>query len=98
MNSWGKKWGEQGYMRILREADDHVEENKCGIDTKPQDGTGCTGGPKQVITCGNCGILHDSVRPYFSGGTDPGGIATEWQSVQEHPPPTELVSGQRVDW
>lgn len=61
-NSWGELWGEQGFMRLLRHED---EKAWCGIDNKPQDGTGCKGGPPEVTVCGMCGILYDSVVPHF---------------------------------
>jgi len=62
-NSWGQHWGEEGYMRLLRREDDST--NYCGIDVKPEVGTGCKGGPPQVTVCGMCGILYDSVIPHF---------------------------------
>lgn len=62
-NSWGDDWGEHGNVRLLRHAD---EEAFCGIDDKPELGTGCIGGPKQVTVCGTCGILYDSVVPHFA--------------------------------
>lgn len=62
-NSWGSAWGEEGYMRLVRRSDG--EENWCGIDNKPELGTGCIGGPPQVTVCGMCGILYDSVIPHF---------------------------------
>jgi cathepsin L len=62
-NSWGKYWGEDGYMRLLRRADDSTYY--CGINNKPELGTGCRGGPSQVTVCGMCGILYDSVIPHF---------------------------------
>jgi len=63
-NSWGKEWGEQGRIRLLRRDSDDSEY--CGIDKQPELGTGCTGGPKEVTVCGMCGILYDSVVPHFS--------------------------------
>jgi len=54
-NSWGSTWGEKGYIR-LKDDDDH-----CGWDSKPQDGTGCEGGPKKVKVCGMCGLYYDNV-------------------------------------
>jgi len=62
-NSWGPDWGEDGRIRILRKDSDGKEQ--CGIDAQPELGTGCKGGPKQVTVCGMCGILYDSVVPYF---------------------------------
>jgi len=59
-NSWGPRWGEQGYIRMLR----HTEEGTyCGIDTKPEDGVGCKGGPPTLPVCGMCGILSASSYP-----------------------------------
>lgn len=57
-NSWGAHWGEKGRIRMLRRDDD---EQQCGIDNKPELGTGCKGGPSQVTVCGMCGVLYDSV-------------------------------------
>merc|ERR1719181_1000840 len=62
-NSWGPEWGEGGRIRVLRR---HTDENDyCGIDSQPQEGTGCEGGPAQVKVCGMCGILYDTVVPHF---------------------------------
>mmetsp|Transcript_50110 Transcript_50110/g.92481 ORF Transcript_50110/g.92481 Transcript_50110/m.92481 type:complete len:421 (-) Transcript_50110:30-1292(-) len=68
-NSWGTSFGENGKMRLLRKDD---EETFCGQDKAPQDGTGCEGGPKEVTTCGRCGILYDCVVPHFKPITHKG--------------------------
>ena len=57
-NSWTPLWGEEGFMRLLRSSN-----ATCGLDMKPGDGDGCTGGPKQVKVCGQSGILYDGVYP-----------------------------------
>mmetsp|Transcript_134425 Transcript_134425/g.287591 ORF Transcript_134425/g.287591 Transcript_134425/m.287591 type:complete len:428 (+) Transcript_134425:102-1385(+) len=64
MNSWGEDWGEQGRIRLLRRDSDETEQ--CGIDSQPELGTACKGGPKEVKVCGMCGILYDSVVPHFA--------------------------------
>jgi len=61
-NSWGSNWGEDGYIRIVRT---DTEQEYCGINTDPQIGTGCEGGPPNVTVCGMCGIFYDSVVPFF---------------------------------
>jgi len=60
-NSWGPAWGETGYIRLKRST-----EIQCGIDTNPDDGDGCDGGPPTVKVCGTCGILYDGVYPTVS--------------------------------
>jgi len=55
-NSWGKYWGRDGNIRLLRE-----DTVKCGVDRQPEVGTGCDGGPSEVQVCGMCGILYDVV-------------------------------------
>jgi len=59
-NSWADSWGEDGYIRLSRSDE---MNNSCGIDTNPQDGTGCNGGPSQVKVCGVCAILYDVSYP-----------------------------------
>jgi len=60
-NSWAASWGERGYIRLKR-----MSTPQCGIDTNPQDGTGCNGGPAQVTVCGTCGILYDVSYPVIA--------------------------------
>lgn len=62
-NSWGEEWGESGNIRLLRQDSD---DNDCGEDEQPEQGTGCESGPKKVRVCGMCGIIYDSVVPHFS--------------------------------
>ena len=57
-NSWTTGWGENGYIRVLKE-----ENAPCGIDITPADGNGCKGGPATVTVCGNSGVLYDGVYP-----------------------------------
>ncbi len=54
-----RSWGENGYIRVKRQADPQV----CGVDTDPGSGTGCTPGPQNQTVCGECGILSDSAYP-----------------------------------
>jgi len=66
-NSWGRRWGEDGFLRLRRHS--HAEESKyCGTDRRPEQGSGCKGGPKTVTVCGSCGILSDAVVPNFRQG------------------------------
>lgn len=62
-NSWGRSWGEMGSLRLERLED---EEKYCGWDKQPEVGTGCKGGPSEVLVCGSCGILYDTVQPHFT--------------------------------
>lgn len=64
LNSWGKSWGEGGSLRLLRAQ--KMEDESCGIDTKPSEGTTCDGGPDSVDVCGECGVFYDSTLPIFS--------------------------------
>jgi len=59
-NSWGKSWGDHGYIKMFREP-----EAVCGIDSSPMSGTACQGGPgnDQQTVCGMCGMLFDSSYP-----------------------------------
>lgn len=45
-NSWGKGWGEHGFLRMLRRDND---AEMCGIDNKPELGSGCKGDRKSVV-------------------------------------------------
>jgi len=63
-NSWSASWGESGYIRLLRQKVSNSEDDEtCGMDTTPQDGTACAGDNQPVKVCGTCGILYDSSYP-----------------------------------
>ena len=41
----------------------HDEQNTCGSDIKPLDGSACAGQTDPVWVCGTCGILYDTAYP-----------------------------------
>lgn len=61
-NSWSPAWGEKGYIRLARFSD---EQDRCGSDITPLDGTACNGNTTAVKVCGTCGILYDTAFPLF---------------------------------
>jgi cathepsin L len=63
-NSWSASWGESGYIRLLRQKiNANGDDETCGMDITPQDGTACAGDNQPVKVCGTCGILYDSSYP-----------------------------------
>lgn len=60
-NSWSPAWGESGYIKLARAGT--KDEDKCGTDVTPQDGTACANDTTPVKVCGTCGVLYDSSYP-----------------------------------
>lgn len=63
-NSWGPKWGEDGFIRLKR-----YDQEPCGTDPNPLMGFACAadGANQTIRACGECGVLSDSSRP--TGGS-----------------------------
>merc|ERR1719282_704821 len=59
-NSWGRSFGEDGYIRIEMKEN---EETHCGWDNNTHVGLACDGDPPRDWVCGTCGILYDSSFP-----------------------------------
>merc|ERR1719159_559793 len=90
-NSWGADWGENGYIRSTRHVD---EEMWCGTDNKPQEGSGCDGGPSEITVCGMCGILYEPLVPQgvrIDNG-EPGAPPAIWR-----PPKDEFLPNKPAD-
>lgn len=93
-NSWGKTWGENGFLRLLRKdhsADTSEHKSWCGIDNDPAKGVACDGDPSQVTVCGMCGVLYDSVIPDFESKQDRAEGASSGSTLQELQKKSSLV-------
>merc|ERR1719160_826290 len=92
-NSWGSDWGEAGYIRMIKHAD---EESQCGVDKKPQEGSGCDGGPSEITVCGSCGILYEPIIPQgvrIDNG-EPGAPPAIWTPPKDEFAPTSPADNQ----
>lgn len=68
-NSWGRSWGERGFIRLLRHDEDGAY---CGVDRRPQEGVYCDDAPQEVPVCGMCGVTADSSYPIGVRVLEPG--------------------------
>lgn len=50
-NSWSPTWGELGYIKVARS---DADEEVCGMDVTPHDGSACDGEDEAVKVCGTC--------------------------------------------
>jgi len=57
-NSWNAGWGEDGFIRLLREPQG---QSQCGWNVQPQNGNGCKGDTAPVWACGMCGVLYETL-------------------------------------
>jgi len=88
-NSWGAKWGEDGFFRLQRFATLSGGEEPCGWDMEPEKGVVCkdkagpTGKyPMKQWVCGACGILTDTAYPI--GTQVPAALLETEESEQSH--------------
>jgi len=80
-NSWGRDWGQDGYIQLTRSM--HAKSDKfCGMDKFPQEGSACDGETDPVKVCGMCGLLYEPVLPIVTGVNKPSNFEEIIQSVK----------------
>jgi len=58
-NSWGAGWGEDGYIKLMRN-----DVAQCGTDSTPLSGTACVNDDQTTqFVCGTCAVLFDTSYP-----------------------------------
>lgn len=100
-NSWGARWGEQGFIRLKRFGDG---SEPCGDDTKPADGIACNGNKTVVKYCGSCGLMASSSYPTgvktvgpSPGPSPPAPSGTRWHCDKTSKTCVKAASGHSTE-
>jgi cathepsin L len=74
-NSWSASWGENGYIRLIR----NLTQEQCGWNVDwISNGGGCPGGANTVWACGQCGILYDTAFPNVKTSQSSSSASKAW--------------------